>query len=417
MTTITCTAFPTAEPVHNSALLIPQHPSVKQYNYAAGYLRAFLTVLVLAHHAVLAYISFAPPPPRSLLTEPQWWLAFPVVDSHRWAGFDLLVGFNDTFFMSLMFFLSGLFVWNSLQRKGAAIFLHGRAVRLGIPFLVSIAVLAPLAYFPSYLLTGSPARVGAFGKQWLALGHWPSGPAWFLSILLAFDCLAAALSKRFPHWGTALGRILSRAHRTPAVLFGAVVAISALAYIPMALAFNPLRWTTFGPFTFQTSRLFHYAAYFLIAAGLGASGIDRALLARDGKLANRWPRWLTVALGVFAVQTVIALTALSARTAVLLWTALAGFTFVLACASIGFACLAFFARFAARRFCPFDSLRDNAYGIYLVHYVFVSWLQYTLLKASLPAATKGLFVFLGALALSWVTVAALRRIPAVARIL
>jgi hypothetical protein len=41
----------------------------------------------------------------------------PVVD-HRWAGFDLIALFNDTFFMPLRFFVSGLFVWRSLTRKG-----------------------------------------------------------------------------------------------------------------------------------------------------------------------------------------------------------------------------------------------------------------------------------------------------------
>lgn len=75
-----------------------------QYNLAMGYLRAFVTVLVLAHHAVLAYHPFAPAAPSSLLTQPRWWQAFPVTDSQRWSGFALLVGFNDTFFMSLMSF-------------------------------------------------------------------------------------------------------------------------------------------------------------------------------------------------------------------------------------------------------------------------------------------------------------------------
>jgi surface polysaccharide O-acyltransferase-like enzyme len=65
----------------------------------------------------------------------------------------------------------------------------------------------------------------------------------------------------------------------------------------------------------------------------------------------------------------------------------------------------------------FDSLSDNAYGIYLIHYAFVSWLQYALLKASLPGVAKGFIAFAGALALSWISIAALKRIPAVARVI
>jgi hypothetical protein len=64
------------------------------YNLPIGYLRAFIAVLVLAHQAALAYHPFAPPVPASLVTQPRWWQAFPVVDSQRWSGFALFVGFN-----------------------------------------------------------------------------------------------------------------------------------------------------------------------------------------------------------------------------------------------------------------------------------------------------------------------------------
>jgi hypothetical protein len=117
------------------------------YNLAVGYLRAFVTLLVVAHHAVLAYCPFVPPAePASLLPQPRWWQGFPVVDSHRWAGWQLFVGFNDMFFMALMFFLSGLFVWTSLERKGTSTFLKDRLLRLGVPFVLAAAVVAPVAY-------------------------------------------------------------------------------------------------------------------------------------------------------------------------------------------------------------------------------------------------------------------------------
>jgi hypothetical protein len=69
------------------------------YNASIGYLRAFIMLLVLAHHAVLAYHPFAPAPPASLAAQPRWWQAFPVVDSQRWTGFALLASFNDIFFI------------------------------------------------------------------------------------------------------------------------------------------------------------------------------------------------------------------------------------------------------------------------------------------------------------------------------
>src|SRR4029453_15026363 len=51
------------------------------------------------------------------------------------------------------------------------------------------------------------------------------------------------------------------------------------------------------------------------------------------------------------------------------------------------------------------------YGIYLVHYVFVLWLQYMLLGVALFAVAKAAIVLTGALFLSWATTAVVCRIP------
>jgi surface polysaccharide O-acyltransferase-like enzyme len=76
-----------------------------------------------------------------------------------------------------------------------------------------------------------------------------------------------------------------------------------------------------------------------------------------------------------------------------------------------------FLRFGGTRVRVMDSLCKNAYGIFLVHYLFVTWMQYFLLRAHLAALAKGSIVFLGALVFSWVFVAALRRIPRVALVI
>ena len=63
-----------------------------------------------------------------------------------------------------------------------------------------------------------------------------------------------------------------------------------------------------------------------------------------------------------------------------------------------------------------DSLSANAYGIYLVHYVFVIWIQYVALRWTLPAFVKGIVVSLAAVAVSWMTVALLRQSKLIARV-
>lgn len=168
------------------------------YNVSIGCLRAFITLLVLAHHAALAYHPFAPEPGAALNGPARWWQAFPVVDSQRTTLSALFTGFNDIFFMALMFFLSGLFVWTSLQRKGVAHFLRERILRLALPFIMAAAVVAPIAYYPTYLQTGGRGVAG-FWQQWRSLGNWPAGPAWFIWLLLAFDIFAAvACGRHYP---------------------------------------------------------------------------------------------------------------------------------------------------------------------------------------------------------------------------
>jgi len=384
-------------------------------NVAVGYLRAFVTLLVIAHHAVLAYHPYAPPPPTSLTAAPMLWQAFPVVDSHRWPGVDLFVGFNDVFFMSLMFLVSGLFVWPSLQRKGPGRFLRDRLLRLGIPFVVAAAVLAPLAYLPSYLQTGASFHLADFARVWWSLPHWPSGPAWFLWVLLVFDCVSAFLTRVFSSWGSTLGRLFARL-RGPAALFWLLFAVSACGYLPLAVALDPGSWASFGPFSFQVSRPLLYAVYFFTGVGLGAAGLSSGLLTPGEKLARRWVVWMMASVGAFLLTAALFFVALSRGAATGKDWAVVDVSFVLSCAASSFAVLAIFVRFS-RRGRVGDSLASNAYGMYITHYVLVSWIQYSLLGSTLPGAAKGTLVFLGAVASSWALTAALRRIPAIGGIL
>ena len=95
--------------------------------------RTFVTLLVVIHHSVVNFTYFGNG------------------DRMRWLGFDLIVLFNDSFFMACMFLISGLFVHDSLARRGWADFLRERLWRLGVPLSISIFVLIPIAYYASFL--------------------------------------------------------------------------------------------------------------------------------------------------------------------------------------------------------------------------------------------------------------------------
>lgn len=387
-------------------------------NLPVGYLRAFVTLLVLAHHSVIAYHTAAPAPGAAFTQAPFLWSAFPIVDAQRWAGYTLLVGLNDIYFMALMFFISGLFVWDSLKRKGAGAFVRDRLVRLGIPFAVAATLLSPIAYYPAYLVTGANPGLSAYARTWLSLPVWMSGPAWFIWVLLAFGTLAAGLYKVAPTWGTALGRLTAGADRHAFRFFLGLGAASALAYIGLCLVIGSDRWLSFGPFAVQGSRILHYALYFAVGIGVGAAGLERGLLAKTGALARRWWIYPLVAAPAFVATVVITLMAYAAKGQPFgLWETLGGTGFAFTCAALSMACLGGFTRFVEKRSAIWDSLSANAYGMYLVHYGFAVWLQYALLPTALPAPLKGLIVFAGTVGASWSVTALLRRVPLVRDVL
>jgi hypothetical protein len=344
-------------------------------------------------------------------------MAFPVVDSARWSAFGLLVGFNDVFFMSLMFFplravhleeppAQGIWRLPPRPRREAWATFCGGCVDRAAGLLSGLSD------------DGITLGPGGFLAPVASLGNWPVGPSVVHLVPAGIglrSCCAVSCNSQMGR--SALGRMSAGAYRRPALLFGLLVAVSALAYIPMALVFTAFDWAYFGPFFFQTSRVLYYFVYFLLGAGVGAGGAEKSLLAPDGKLARRWVLWTVAALVAFRIATAVTIAAFAPHSSPRLWEVLADSCFVLSCAASCFAFLALFVRFARGRVKLWDSLTTNAYGIYLFHYGFVIWLQYALLKATLPAISKGPLVLLGAVLLSWGMTAAIRRIPAVARVI
>lgn len=381
-------------------------------------LRAFVILLVLAFHSSLAYLSFLPPQPFSFDKPPFSWRAFPIIDSHRWLGLDLFCAWQNVFLMTLFFFLSGLFVWPSLKRKGVPQFLSGRMLRLGLPFALVVALMMPVANYPTYLQTAADPGVAAYWLHFLSLPFWPSGPMWFLWLLLAADLAAAGLTKLMPRWGDRLGRLSGFAEDKPLAYLAGLLSLSVLAYVPLALVFGAEPWFQFGPFAFQESRPLHYAIYFFAGAGIGAYGIERGLFAPQAALTRHWAVWLAIALGSFMLWLGLTALVVEAKGAAPLGLqALDDLSFVFACFGNCFAVLALVLRFAVKRRPWLGSLSRNAYGMYLVHYLFVVWLQYAFLPVELPAVVKAFAVFACTVLLSWTTTAALRRLPAAAPVI
>ena len=396
---------------------MPTTPA-RRASLAIDNLRAVVIVLVVAFHSVLAYLSFLPPHPFAFDASPYLWRAFPIIDTARSIGFDLFCAWLDVFLMSFFFMLSGLFVWPSLERKGAWTFLSDRLLRIGVPFLVVAFLLMPIAHYPTYLQSAADPSIIAYWHHWRDLPFWPSGPMWFLWPLLLWDVVASALYPMLARHRDAVLRVSAYARRHPERFLVGFVLLSLIAYVPLALIFGPSAWGQRGPFSLQLSRPLHYVLYFFTGVAIGACGIERGLLAGDGPLVRHWAAWLVGALLAFALW-VLAMSQIVADPtgSPIIWQFAAAASFVLACFA---SCLFVFA--AALRFAQFrarlcDSLKDNAYGIFLVHYLLIVWLQFAMLSTSLPAALKASLVFAGTIVVSWAASTVSRRIPAVANII
>jgi peptidoglycan/LPS O-acetylase OafA/YrhL len=371
--------------------------------------RTFIILLVLLHHSVINYTWFGHGDPM------------------RWLGFDLVVLFNDSFFMAFMFFISGLFVRDSLVRKGSAIFLRDRAWRLGVPFLISIFVLMPIAYYPTFLRYHLPGTTDFnflhFWWKTIAVGPWPSGPAWFLWVLLALDVVAAAVWVMAPRVIPALGELIFTVRDRPMTAFAIFLIVSTAAYLPMHLAFGDISWLEPGrfPLPIQTSRILLYPAYFFAGVGVGAVSLKLGLLAENRELARRWPVWLAFALvfyvailvGVYAHHNWVA----NFDSPPLVWKGSYGLAFAAYSAAMAFTVPAIFLRFTGPGSGLLDAMQPSAYGVYLLHYIFIIWLQYAVYDYSFPAGIKFAIVFAGTLSLSWGLTLMLRKIPAVARMI
>lgn len=373
------------------------------------YLRSFVTLLVVAHHAALAYPTFAYFNPTHYI-----WSTAPIVDKSRWIGMDLFIGFNDLFFMPLMFLISGLFVYRGLSKKGPVRYFIDRLIRLGIPFLVAELLLIPFAYLPSFYQATHSTQLIPFVTDYVINQQWPVGPPWFIWLLLVFDGITAILFSYKPSLFPAIGIWLTRLSSYP-IRFGVTVyGLAALSLIPLSLWVGQYTWVgNWGPFDFQLNRLIFYGLFFQVGSFLGTTDWQNYLFSKNKFLAKGWLFWLALSVGCYGLVVIVSDSSTVMMKEGMLTTTqvylLYDLVFVASCLASVAACLSFFKQNITRPLNGWNSLSANAYVIYIVHYGFVTWLQFALLTIYVPVVLKFGIVFLGGLSLSWLCSTLVRR--------
>jgi len=193
-------------------------------------LRTALTALVLVHHASIGYSNV-----------PGWFYTDPSTDPSA-TLLDLLLVFDQAFFMGAFFLISGLFVPGSYDRKGAGRFLRDRLWRLAMPLVLWLAVLLPLVTIGDYAAArDAAARQGAaLPYREFYLSHFHLGPMWFVEVLLLFSA-AYVLWRRMTGGGAhaAASASAPAAGRAPGA--GAIIAFT------VGLAVLTYLWRTVMP--------------------------------------------------------------------------------------------------------------------------------------------------------------------------
>jgi hypothetical protein len=378
-------------------------PKTKARNLSLDRARTFLTLVVLIHHAVIPYTHFGHTDPTSFF------------------GFDMIVLATDSFFMAMFFFLSGLFVWPGIARKGPLHHLKDRLLRLGLPFVICAFTVIPLAYYAISLRHNPEISFASFWWKTVTVGPWPSGPIWFLWVLFAFDLVACLLYKLSPNLLDPINRLSLYGRRRPAVFFLVMLAVTAAFYIPGRIHFGAGSWFEFGPFSVQHGRVMLYATYFFFGAGIGVQMMDRGLLSPEGRMAKVSWDWMLLALVPYCLMwglIYIKREILGNPVHLPDWyEGTYAVFFTVFSVAVLFLILACFLRFKHSGSSLLDPMQADAYGMFLVHYPIALWLQYWLFDYDLPAIVKATIGFVLTVAFSWALTRALRQIPGANRVL
>ncbi len=345
-------------------------------------LRAFIIIIVVLHHALLAYSTAA---------SPSWYVANPETTIFV----DGVILINDIFMMPAMFFIAGFFVLLSM-RHGIASFLKKKILRILLPLLGGVFLL--VSPFISYL--GHMAR-GDYTLDFFSYYFSVYLPQevephhlWFLSFLFLLFLLCVPLFIiRQKLSGKPAGE-KTRGESGSPVFFLAFGFVTALLYFSATVFINDGYWFGIGGFfAFQVTRAVFYVSYFF----LGAAAYKRDWLA--GNRIYRHGR-LYVFTAVFLTMLIIIFRALAPNPGDIVVKLINALLHSYVCLAWLLSLLFIFhkAGEAGRRLPGF--LVTNSYRIYVIHAVPVIAAQLLLVELDAPLYIKAAAVFSAGLGIS-----------------
>ncbi|GGP13549.1 acyltransferase [Nonomuraea glycinis] len=362
-------------------------------------LRTALMALVVIHHSVLAYSNI-----------PNWYYLEPPTDASG-TLLDIVIVLNQAFFMGAFFLISALFVPGSYDRKGAGPFMRERLLRLGVPLLLWLLAVRPLATVGRYLKArDAAAQQGAELPYWeYYLQSFTPGPMWFVEVLFVFSAL-------YVIWRllTAEGRRAS----APVLATGRAPGAVAIAGFTAGLALATYLWRIAVPMGESLlglpspAYLPQYAALFVIGLIATRRGWLGGLSRATGRIGFATAAVAAVGLLFVLISAPEASMGHGTTQSLLVAT----FETTLAVGVI----LGFLVLFRERlnhqgrrrRF-----LSEHAFTVYVIHPAVLVGLGYALRDVQAPAVAKGALLVALALPLCWAIAYLVRALPGARKVL
>lgn len=175
--------------------------------YYIDWLRVLVILSLIPFHAALTYLRFG-----------TVYIKAPVSDLAALPCLTVVVPLGD-FFMTLLFFVSGIASFYSFKKRGVGEYVGERATKLMIPFLLGFLFLCPVTAYLQAIYEGFEGGFLSFIPQffWYQSFHYHGyGHLWFLLYLFVFSMLCVPLFNRWQRDESHIRRIggfLSKGHR------------------------------------------------------------------------------------------------------------------------------------------------------------------------------------------------------------
>lgn len=394
------------------------------------YLRGFMILYVVLDHSMHGY---APHFKR------YWYIP----DFGGSLLFDIWHMQNDAVMMPMLFFISGMFIFSSLKRRGFLDFSKEKFLRLVIPFCFGVFFIVPPQTYGKYITFTNP-NISYFDylDQIFFFKNFSLSAFWFLSLLFVLTYMMIVISWIAPFILKGFEKLASQLARNPIITCLCVFLILSIFLGISDLIWGAHWWISFSKLLFaRGSRLFVKIFLFFLGAGIAQAGLLHNPEFQE-RLGRNWKRWTLLALafgaaymsyallnfsepgGPYNIEIlrairqqasfadILALAQVYAPPILLRTTLLAGFM-----GSLIVFYFAIFYRFLNADHPYWQSLALCSFGIYIFHEPVTVWMNIYFFEDSLPVELKFLAVASVSLAVSWLLTYYLRRLPGIKHIL